>query len=200
MPVIHRPKLRHGIAALLLLCGLTAGGGGFAADERHYEGLLLPDDFSSPISVSIELRNLQGLLVGEFKGESPYSGNGRVTSGEMNGSKCDFHVQTGGGTTLHLAGNCTATLFEGKYRQADRTDPASRGAFRLAARRADDSDETKAETARKAQAQPPSVTHCLNTNTRCLLSCPQSDPDEAMLCANLCRSRFKNCKARSALH
>ena len=198
MPTL-RPKPRHGLAALLLLFGLTAGGSGFAADERRYEGLLLPEDFSPPISVSIELRNLQGLLLGEFKGESPYSGNGRVTSGEMNGSKCDFHVQTGGGTTLHLTGTCTATLFEGKYRQADRRDASSRGTFRLGSKPVDDSDESKADAARKAQAPLPSVTECLNANTRCLLSCPQSDPDEAFLCANLCRSRFKSCKARSAL-
>ena len=45
----------------------------------------------------------------------------------------------------------------------------------------------------------PSVTECINANTRCLVSCPQSDPDEAFLCASLCRSRFKTCKTRSAL-
>ena len=148
--------------------------------------------------MSIELRDLQGLLVGEFKGESPYSGNGRVTSGEMNGSKCDFHVQTGGGTTLHLAGSCTATLFEGKYRQADRRDASTRGTFRLASKPVA-SDEDKADAARKARPPLPSVTECINANTRCLLSCPQSDPDEAFLCASLCRSRFKTCKTRSAL-
>ncbi|WP_374242595.1 hypothetical protein [Zoogloea sp.] len=198
MPATHRSPLRRGLAALLLACGLTAAGGSHASDERRYEGLLLPEDFSPPISVSIELRDLQGLLVGEFKGESPYSGNGRVTSGEMNGSKCDFHVQTGGGTTLHLAGSCTATLFEGKYRQADRREASARGTFRLASKPVT-SDEDKADAARKARPPLPSVTECINANTRCLVSCPQSDPDEAFLCASLCRSRFKTCKTRSAL-
>jgi hypothetical protein len=135
-------------------------GGGFAADERRYEGLLLPDDFGGPISVSIELRKLQGLLVGEFKAESPFSGNGRVTSGDMNGSKCDFHVQTGAGPILHLTGTCTATTFEGKYRQAERNDAGSRGSFRLASKPAEEADDTQSAAARKAAA-PASVTQCI---------------------------------------
>ena len=198
MPALRTLGFRRLASTLLLVLGLAAAGSGLADDERRYEGLLLPEDFSPPISVSIELRDLQGLLVGEFKGESPYSGNGRVTSGEMNGSKCDFHVQTGGGTTLHLAGSCTATLFEGKYRQADRRDASARGTFRLASKPVT-SDEDKADAARKARPPLPSVTECINANTRCLVSCPQSDPDEAFLCASLCRSRFKTCKTRSAL-
>ena len=199
MPATHRSPLRRGLAALLLACGLTAVGGSHASDERRYEGLLLPEDFSPPISVSIELRDLQGLLVGEFKGESPYSGNGRVTSGEMNGSKCDFHVQTGAGPILHLTGTCTATTFEGKYRQAERSDVGSRGSFRLASKPAEQADDGQSATARKASAAP-SVTQCIDTNTRCLLDCPQADPDAAFLCANQCRSRFKTCKSRASLH
>ena len=198
MPATHRSPLRRGLAALLLACGLTAAGGSHASDERRYEGLLLPEDFSPPISVSIELRDLQGLLVGEFKGESPYSGNGRVTSGDMNGSKCDFHVQTGAGPVLHLSGTCTANIFEGKYRQAERSDAGSRGSFRLSSKPADDADDTQSDAARKAAA-PASVTQCIETNTRCLLSCPQADPDAAFLCASQCRSRFKSCKSRAAL-
>lgn len=198
MPATHRSPLRRGLAALLLACGLTAAGGSHASDERRYEGLLLPEDFSPPISVSIELRDLQGLLVGEFKGESPYSGNGRVTSGEMNGSKCDFHVQTGAGPVLHLSGTCTANIFEGKYRQAERSDAGSRGSFRLMSKPADEADDTQSAAARKS-AVPASVTQCIEANTRCLLSCPQADPDAAFLCASQCRSRFKSCKSRAAL-
>ena len=198
MPATHRSPLRRGLAALLLACGLTAAGGSHASDERRYEGLLLPEDFSPPISVSIELRDLQGLLVGEFKGESPYSGNGRVTSGDMNGSKCDFHVQTGAGPVLHLSGTCTANIFEGKYRQAERSDAGSRGSFRLMSKPADEADDTQSAAARKSAA-PASVTQCIEANTRCLLSCPQADPDAAFLCASQCRSRFKSCKSRAAL-
>ena len=40
---------------------------------------------------------------------------------------------------------------------------------------------------------------CIEANTRCLLSCPQADPDAAFLCASQCRSRFKSCKSRAAL-
>ena len=198
MPRIHPFDFRRLASSLLLVLGLAAAGGGLAADERRYEGLLLPDDFGGPIAVSIELRSLQGLLVGEFKGESPFSGKGRVTSGDMNGSKCDFHVQTGAGTVLHFSGNCTAAIFEGKYRQADRGDAGSRGSFRLTSKPAEQADGAQSAAARKAAA-PPSVTHCIDTNTRCLLGCPQVDPDAAFLCASQCRSRFKSCKSRAAL-
>lgn len=198
MPSIRPSSPRRLVSSLLLVLGLAAAGGGLAADERRYEGLLLPDDFGGPIAVSIELRSLQGLLVGEFKGESPFSGKGRVTSGDMNGSKCDFHVQTGAGPILHLTGTCTATTFEGKYRQAERSDVGSRGSFRLSSKPADDADDTQSDAARKAAA-PASVTQCIETNTRCLLSCPQADPDAAFLCASQCRSRFKSCKSRAAL-
>ena len=199
MPAIRPLNLRRLASTLLLFLGLTAAGGGFAADERRYVGLLLPDDFGGPVSVSLELRKLQGLLVGEFKAESPYSGNGRVSSGDMNGSKCDFHVQTGAGPVLHLAGTCTANIFEGKYRQTDRGDAGSRGSFRLASKPAEQADDSQSATARKASAAP-SVTQCIDTNTRCLLGCPQADPDAAALCISLCRNRFKTCKNRATLN
>ena len=198
MPAIRPLNLRRLASTLLLFLGLTAAGSGFADDERRYEGLLLPDDFGGPVSMSIELRKLQGLLVGEFKGESPFSGKGRVTSGDMNGSKCDFHVQTGAGPVLHLSGTCTANIFEGKYRQAERSDAGSRGSFRLMSKPADEADDTQSAAARKSAA-PASVTQCIEANTRCLLSCPQADPDAAFLCASQCRSRFKSCKSRAAL-
>ncbi|WP_298595638.1 hypothetical protein [Zoogloea sp.] len=199
MHALRTLGFRRLASTLLLVLGLTAAGSGLADDERRYEGLLLPDDFGGPVSVSLELRKLQGLLVGEFKAESPYSGNGRVTSGDMNGSKCDFQVQTGAGPVLHFTGTCSATLFEGKYRQADRADAGGRGSFRLASKPAEQADDGQSAAARKAAA-PPSVTQCIDTNTRCLLGCPQADPDAAFLCANLCRSRFKSCKSRAALH
>lgn len=199
MPDIRPFGFRRLVPTLLLVLGLAAAGNGLADDERRYEGLLLPDDFGGPVSVSLELRKLQGLLVGEFKAESPYSGNGRVTSGDMNGSKCDFNVQTGAGPVLQFTGTCSANIFEGKYRQADRADAGGRGSFRLASKPAEQADDDQSAAARKAAA-PPSVTQCIDTNTRCLLGCPQADPDAAFLCANLCRSRFKSCKSRASLH
>jgi hypothetical protein len=62
-------NLRRLASTLLLVLGLTAAGG-FAADERRYEACCCPTT-SRAVSVSIELRKLQGLLVGEFKAESP---------------------------------------------------------------------------------------------------------------------------------
>ena len=204
MPDTRRLDLRRFVSTLLLIFGLAAAGSSSASDERRYEGLLLPDDFGGPISVNIELRKLQSLLVGEFKAESPYSGKGRVTSGDMNGSKCDFHVQTGAGPVLHLAGTCTETVFEGKYRQTDRGDPGSRGSFRLTSKAPEQADDAQSAAARKAAARkaaaPSLVTQCIDTNTRCLLGCPQADPDAAALCISLCRSRFKTCKNRATLN
>ena len=63
---------------------------------------------------------------------------------------------------------------------------------------ADEADDTQSAAARKSAA-PASVTQCIEANTRCLLSCPQADPDAAFLCASQCRSRFKSCKSRAAL-
>lgn len=199
MPDLRRFIPRRLVSTLLLVFGLAAAGSGFAADERRYEGLLLPDDFGGPVSVSIELRKLQSLLVGEFTAESPFSGKGRVISGDMNGSKCDFHVQTGAGPVLHFTGACTTTLFEGKYRQTERGDAGSRGSFRLTSKPAEQTDEAQSAAARKA-ATPPSVTQCIDTNTRCVLGCPQADPDATFLCTSQCRSQFKRCKSRSALY
>ena len=84
------------------------------------------------------------------------------------------------------------------WSQAERNDVGSRGSFRLSSKPAEDADDTRSDTARKAAA-PASVTQCIETNTRCLLSCPQADPDAAFLCASQCRSRFKSCKSRAAL-
>jgi hypothetical protein len=105
MPAI-RPLNRSAAASHPAALG-HGRGGGFAADERRYEGLLLPDDFGADLGEHRAARSA-GPAGRRVRSESPYSGNGRVTSGDMNGSKCDFHVQTGAGpisTCRHLHGD-----------------------------------------------------------------------------------------------
>ncbi|HMW43943.1 MAG TPA: hypothetical protein PKC88_16345, partial [Plasticicumulans sp.] len=50
----------------------------------------LPEDFAGPITVTVELRDLHGVLVGRVKASPPISAVGQISSGEMMGDKCDF--------------------------------------------------------------------------------------------------------------
>jgi len=174
---------------------LLAFGSAFASEDKYYEGLLLPDDFAGPISVTVELRDLQGVLVGRVKAGAPFYGVAPVRSGEMSGEKCDVQVAFHGGAALRLTGTCRPGIFEGKYSQPGRRDAASRGTFRLL-RKEPERDEEKRDPMRVIGSAA-SITDCLKSNTRCLSTCPQGDYNSEFLCANRCRTKFKACKTEA---
>lgn len=191
-PINPLPILRQACVALLV--GLTAAGA--AAEDKLYEGLLLPDDFAGPVSVVIELRDLRGVLVGSVKAGSPYSGTAKINTGEMIGDKCDFRVSFSPAVSLRFTGNCGSTLFEGRYAQLGRRDAGGRGTFRLS-RKEPEKEEEKQE-ANPQSIGAPSVTECIMANTRCLTACPQDNYNVAFLCSNRCRSKYRTCKKNAA--
>ncbi len=176
---------------LAALVGFAAGGV-CADDDKLYEGLLLPDDFAGPVAVTVELRDLRGVLVGRVKAGSPLSSVAPVSAGTMSGDKCDFTVTFAGGTTLRFTGTCQTAMFEGKYAQPGRRDPASRGSFRLMRKEPEKDDDGLAS--RSASISTTSLTDCISANHRCLTACPQGDYNAEFLCANRCRSKYKSCK------
>ncbi|WP_374244351.1 hypothetical protein [Zoogloea sp.] len=184
------PRILFRRAVCMLALGLAAAGAG--AEEKRYEGMLLPEDFAGPITVTIELRDLHGVLVGRVKASPPISAVGQISSGEMNGDKCDFTVPFTSSTVLRFVGNCSTNMFEGRYTQAGRRDASSRGTFRLM-RKEPEKDEENRETPRPTLAVG-TLTECINANTRCLGACPKGDYNTEFLCSNRCRSKYKACK------
>lgn len=182
------PILRQACAALLV--GLAATGA--VAEDKLYEGLLLPDDFGGPVSVVIELRDLNGVLVGSVKAGSPYSGTAKINAGEMVGDKCDFRVSFSPAVALRFTGICSTNLFDGRYAQPGRRDAGGRGTFRLSRKEPEKTDEKQEITSQAVGV--PSVTECIMANTRCLTACPQGDYNVAFLCSNRCRSKYRSCK------
>ncbi|WP_374261600.1 hypothetical protein [Zoogloea sp.] len=183
------PILRRIVLPALL--GLAAGSV-WADDDKRYEGLLLPEDFAGPISVTIELRDLHGVLVGRVKAGSPISGVASVSTGEMQGDRCDFTVPFNASTVMRFVGNCKTAAFDGKYYLLGRRDAGGRGSFRLMSKEPD-KDEDKQDGPRPAVITT-SVTDCINANSRCLLACPQGDYNTEFLCSNRCRSKYRACK------
>ncbi|HOB46649.1 MAG TPA: hypothetical protein PKM60_10780 [Zoogloea sp.] len=191
------PILRR--IALTALTGLAAAGAFAAPQDKYYEGLLLPDDYTGSIPVTVELHDLSGVLVGKIKAGPPYSGVAPIRAGDMKGDKCDFQVSFSSGIVLRFTGNCQQTAFDGKYAQPGRSDASSRGTFRLAYKEPQREDEKAAETNSSSSGPRTSAASCLNANTRCLIGCPQGDYNAEFLCANRCRSRYKTCKASATL-
>ncbi len=177
-------------AVCFSLFGLAAASA--CAEDKLYEGMLLPEDFAGPITVSVELRDLHGVLVGRVKASPPISAVGQVSSGEMTGDKCDFTVPFAASTVLRFVGTCSTGMFEGRYTQAGRRDASSRGTFRLMRKEPEKEEDTRA--ALRAQMPTGSVTECITANTRCLGACPKGDYNTEFLCSNRCRTKYKACK------
>jgi len=194
MPLLA--PLRRALAALLpalLVLALLPPGAALATPEKLYEGKLLPADQSGGIPVTIDLRRVDGMLLGRVKAGPPLSAIATVTAGDMVGDKCDFQASFDSGTTLRFVGICQGGSFEGRFSTTGRRDAGSHGSFRLARKEPDKTDDPDA--GRTGAAPPlPSLTECISANTRCLGACPQGDYNTEFLCANRCRSKYKACK------
>lgn len=180
--------LRQAVCSLLF--GLAAASA--CAEDKLYEGMLLPEDFAGPITVTVELRDLHGVLVGRVKASPPISAVGQISSGEMMGDKCDFTVPFTSSMVLRFVGTCSTGMFEGRYTQAGRRDASSRGTFRLMRKEPDKEEDTR--EALRTPIPTGSLTECITANTRCLGACPKGDYNTEFLCSNRCRTKYKACK------
>lgn len=191
--------LRHvllgGLAGLLL-----TPVAGAAALEAVYEGNLVPESFEAPFPITVEVRDLQGIVVGQIRTGPPHSGSAPIATGEYEGGRCNLRAPIAPGTTIRLTGTCHPRLFEGRYTlTSGRKEENSSGTFRLLPKAAPGAtDEDGA--GRRAIGAPPakSLTECINANARCLTGCPQGDYNTEFLCANRCRQRHQACKGKAS--
>lgn len=193
----HLPAALCRIAFLLVLGVFPALA--LAALNETYEGLLIPDTFETPIPITVEIRELSGLLVGRVKTGPPMTGSAAIAGGENEYGKCNIRAPLPSGIVLKLAGTCLTNVFEGRYTLLNRQEGKPRGSFRLMRKETGKRDGNDGKSSASA-APPPttSLTDCIKANTRCLLSCPRGDYNVEFLCANRCRRKFQSCKGNSS--
>lgn len=172
---------------------------GAATLEAVYEGNLVPESFEAPFPITIELRDLQGIIVGQVKTGSPPAGSAPISAGEYEAGRCSVRAPISHGTMLRLIGTCHPRLFEGRYTlSSNRKEGNSTGSFRLM-RKADATRPGGDEGTSRRPASPlTSLTECINANTRCLVGCPTGDYNTEFLCANRCRQRHLACKGKAS--
>ncbi len=181
-----------GLAGLLL--GPVAGA---ATLDAIYEGSLVPESFDAPFPITVEVRDVQGVIVGQIKTGSPYSGSAPITSGEFDSGRCTLRAPINVGTVLRLSGTCHPRLFEGRYTlSSNRKEGSSTGTFRLM-RKADPGKPGDEAARRRAVLPTTTLTECINANTRCLVGCPKGDYNTEFLCVNRCRQRHLACKGKA---
>lgn len=171
---------------------------GAATLEAVYEGNLVPESFEAPFPITIELRDLQGIIVGQVKTGSPHAGSAPISAGEYEAGRCSVRAPISPGTMLRLIGTCHPRLFEGRYTlSSNRKEGNSTGSFRLM-RKADATRPGDEGTTRRPATPLTSLTECINANTRCLVGCPTGDYNTEFLCANRCRQRHLACKGKAS--
>ena len=183
---------------IISLAGLLVGPMASAAPlEAMYEGSLVPESFDAPIPITVELRDLQGVIVGQVKVGAPHSGSAPIASGEFDSGRCTLRAPISAGTVLRLSGTCHPRLFEGRYTlSSNRKEGSSTGSFRLM-RKADPGKPGDEAARRRAVLPTTTLTECINANTRCLVGCPQGDYNAEFLCVNRCRQRHLACKGKA---
>jgi hypothetical protein len=170
-----------------------------AALNETYEGLLIPDTFETPIPITVEIRELSGLLVGHVKTGPPMAGSAPIAGGENEYGKCNIRVPLPSGIVLKLAGTCLSNVFEGRYTLLNRQEGKPRGSFRLMRKETGKRDSNDRKSSPSAALPPAtSLTECIKANTRCLLSCPRGDYNSEFLCSNRCRHKFQSCKGKNS--
>ncbi|HZN26234.1 MAG TPA: hypothetical protein VFB75_18555 [Burkholderiales bacterium] len=184
------------LALSLLPLALVPTCGDALAAADTYRGLLLPDNLSLPIPISVELDSSRRQLSGRVSTSVPLTGEGRVVSGEKKGYDCNFKSDIGAGRTFTFAGFCLPSFLEGKYTLRMPDGSLLKGELRLS--RLDpkkreakgDSDELLGQPGR-------TVTHCITANTACLAGCPRGDHNAEFVCSNRCRQKFTACKTKA---
>lgn len=192
------PALRRFL--VISLAGMLLGpAAGAAPLEAVYEGSLVPESFDAPFPITVEVRDLQGLIVGQIKTGSPHTGSAPIASGEYEGGRCTLRAPITPGTVLRLTGTCHPRLFEGTYTlTSSRKETNSTGTFRLM-RKAEAAKPGGEGSSRRLQSSPiTTLTECINANTRCLVGCPKGDYNTEFLCANRCRQRHLACKGKAS--
>lgn len=193
----HLPAALRRIAFLLVLGIFPALA--LAALNETYEGLLIPDTFETPIPITVEVRELSGLLVGRVKTGAPMSASAPISGGENEYGKCNIRVPLPSGIVLKLVGTCLTNVFEGRYTLLNRQEGKPRGSFRLMRKETGKSDGNEGKSSASAALPPTtSLTECIKVNTRCLLSCPRGDYNVEFLCSNRCRHKFQSCKGKTS--
>lgn len=193
--------LLHALHRLLLACLLAIlwPGSAFAMLSEVYDGVLLPDSFENPITITIEVREQGSTLIGRVKTGPPLNTSSPIYVGENNSGKCKIRTPITPTITLRLFGSCHQTLYEGTYTMLTVSQEArSHGIFRMQPRQPK-KKETEEEKNRSIKALPPAdtLTDCIRSNTRCLLGCPRGDYNVEFLCSNRCRQKFQSCKSKS---
>ncbi len=182
-----------GLAGLLL--GPVAGA---ATLDAVYEGSLVPESFDAPFPITVEVRDVQGVIVGQIKTGSPYSGSAPIAAGDYDAGRCTLRAPINVGTVLRLSGTCHPRVFEGRYTlSSNRKEGSSTGTFRLM-RKADAAKPGEDSASRRAVLPTTTLTECINANTRCLVGCPKGDYNTEFLCANRCRQRHLACKGKAS--
>lgn len=181
---------------LLLLVGLGAGPALAELDET-YEGLLVPNNFEMSIPITVQLKEQSGRLSGSVTTGAPYHVTAPISSGENVYGQCNVKIVLTPTFTLRLSGSCQTNMFEGRYTvYSGREDSKPKGTFRLKRKDVRPDEAEKAARNRAIAASSGSVTQCINSNTRCLLACPQGDYNAEFLCSNRCRRKYQTCKAK----
>ena len=180
-------------ASLLVLLALTAGGSTAFAAPETFRGLLLPENRSPAIPISVELDRSRRQLSGRMATSAPLTGEGRVLSGEKKGYECNFKSDIGAGRTFTFTGYCLTDVLEGKYQLRMAEGTLLNGDVRL----------SRLEPEKKPDSEelfnPPlrSVAQCLTLNSACLAACPRTDYNSEFMCSNRCRQKFAACKGKA---
>ena len=188
---MHRVVVRQLALLLAALCpGLAL------AVSETYEGQLIPINNSPPIAIVVEIEETGGFLTGRIRTSHPFQSNASIEAGRKVAGYCNLASPIASSATLRLYGNCSATLFEGKY-AIFYAQPRRilRGTFRLTKKIVAPvkggsglgSEETSGSN----------LVACLKANTRCLAACPRGDTSVEYLCANRCRTKMQACKAKA---
>lgn len=194
------PLRQLGIALGLMLATLAVHGAGTNLTAT-YAGVLMPTGADTPVPISIELIDLNGLLAGKIRTDSPLKGSGSIDAGSVEGSRCTISAPLSPTITLRLQGTCQPERLEGSYTlYFGAAESRATGSYRLQRKADNPADKRSSALSPGAAGGAPEVnlTACLRSQTACLSGCPRGDYNVEFLCANRCRSKYQICKGKGS--